>query len=487
MRKLALFILLFSLILACSDSTLASELRVVATVPENGAIDVDQSLTEIVVVFSGAVKQNSWSFVTTGKGEIPEITSGPYFTDDRTCVLPVILKPGTDYSIGINSSAKKGFKSAIDERISVTPYVLTFSTGRSKARKNRDEVRSTGQPESKGDKIPQTMVFQRVAEPRERAFSLLVPKGWQVEGGIFRVDPTAQGGPAQSIAAKLDFAVKKDREGTVMIRWLPDVLYYDASMSPAGQMGLLPPGSNYQGMTVCPLMSAQQFLTQVVFPYAHPQASGVEVIEQRSLPKVAQKYQQRVQALMPQATFSYDAALLTVAYQEGGVSYREKVMAVIENWGQLGAGMWGNKETFFLRTPVKEFSQWEPTFSVIQNSVMINQQWIAGEIRGQIERGKIVLRTQQEIQRIEREMVEHRQKTNAEIHNDMFLTLTDQEEYVNPYTNKVEMGSNQWQHRWVSESGDVIYSSDESYDPNRDVNLNRSDFKRTPVRKRFPQ
>jgi len=334
--------------------------------------------------------------------------------------------------------------------------------------------------------LPSTAIFQRVAEPKENAFTLLIPKGWLVEGGILRINPLTQGGAAQSIAAKLDFAVKKDRQGSVMIRWLPDMLYFDARHSPAGQMGLFPPGSNYQGMTVYPLMSAQQFLSQIVFPFAHPQASDAQIIQQQNLPKLAQNYQQRVLAFMPQMTFSYDAATMSLTYQESGSRYKEKMVTVIENWGQLGAGMWGNKETFLLRTPLNEFDQWQPIFSIIQNSVQLNTQWIVGELKGQIQRGQIFIETQQEIQRIGREIVAHRQKTNAEIHNDMFLTLTDQEEYVNPYTNQIEIGSNQWKHRWINESGEVIYTDDESYNPNVDINLNRSDFKRTPVRKRFP-
>jgi hypothetical protein len=331
-----------------------------------------------------------------------------------------------------------------------------------------------------------TMVFSRVAEAKEKAFTLLIPKGWQIEGGILRINPLTQGGAAQSIAAKLDFAIKKDRQGSVMIRWLPDMLYFDARMSPAGQMGLFPPGSNYNGMTVYPLMSARQFISQIVFPFAHPQASNMQIIEQKGLPKLAQQYQQRVLAFMPQMTFSYDAAMMTVTYQEGGVHYKEKIVTVIENWGQLGAGMWGNKETFFIRTPVKEFSSWQSMFSIIQNSVQLNQQWIIGELQGQVRRGQIMIETQREMQRIGREITEHRRLTNAEIHNDMFLTLTDQEEYVNPYTKQIEVGSNQWKHRWINESGDVIYTDEEDYNPNVDVNLSRSDFKRTPVRKRFP-
>jgi len=335
--------------------------------------------------------------------------------------------------------------------------------------------------------VMKTAVFQRVSEPKEQAFTLLIPKGWQSEGGIFRVNPTAQGGPSQSIAAKLDFAVKKDRQGSVMIRWLPDMLYYDARMSPAGQMGLFPPGSNYQGMTVYPMMSALQFLSQIVFPYAHPQAGNVQITDQKQLPKVARQFQQNTSRTIPGSTFSYDAALMTVTYRENGVNYEEKMVTVIENWGQLGAGMWGNKETFIVRTPKGKFSKWEPVFSIIQNSVKLNFKWLAGEMRGQQYRTGVVREVQRQTQDIERQITQHRQKTNAEINNDMFLTLTEQEEYVNPYTKEVEMGSNQWKHRWINESGDVIYTDKESYDPNTDIHLNRSDYKRTAIRKRFPQ
>jgi len=508
--KTAITVFILIILFTSSGSLFPVELTVIKTVPVNGATNVDPLLTEIEIVFSAPVKMNSWSFVKTNRGEFPEVIDDPYFPDNRTCVLPVLLEPQRTYSIGINSATRRGFKSAADERITVTPYILTFSTGKSEddffpqeeqfreeqpPREETYPARQSQQLNARQEKSStagsrtnrKTLVFQRKSEPRENAFSILVPSGWQTEGGIFRVEPTAQGGAAQSIAAKLDFAVKKDRQGSVMIRWLPDVLFFDMRYSPAGQMGLFPPGSNYNGMTVNPLMSALQFISQIAFPYAHPQASGVQIVEQKPLPQLAQNYLQRVRAAMPQLTFSYDAGLMTVTYRENGINYKEKILAVIENWGQMGAGMWGNKETFLIRAPANEFADWEPVFSVIQNSVIINPQWLAGEIQGQIKRGEIMINTQREIQRIDREIVEHRQKTNAEIHNNMFLTLTDQEEYVNPYTKKVEIGSNQWRFRWVNESGDVIYTNDENYDPRTDVNLNRTDFKRTPVRKRFPR
>ena len=101
---------------------------------------------------------------------------------------------------------------------------------------------NTPQPKQTGNAV----LFRRTAELRENAFTLLAPDGWKVEGGIFRADPTAAGGPANAIAAKVDFTVH-DAAGQAAIRWLPDVLFFDPRRSPAGQMGLFPPGSNYQG------------------------------------------------------------------------------------------------------------------------------------------------------------------------------------------------------------------------------------------------
>ncbi|MEZ5739322.1 MAG: hypothetical protein R3E68_07630 [Burkholderiaceae bacterium] len=331
-----------------------------------------------------------------------------------------------------------------------------------------------------------SLYLRRVTEPTEGAFSLLVPGSWKTSGGILRVDPLARGGPAQSIAAKLDFSVMRDAQGTVMIRWLPDTLFFDMRWSPAGQMGLFPPGSHYQGMTVHPLIGAAQFAHLIALPYAHPQARAVRVVEQTQRPRTASAYTRWSRTMTPPIDFSHDAATTVLEYTEGGVDYRELMFTMVENWGRAGAGMWGNRETVLLRAPRAEFAQWLPVLSMIQGSVVIDRQWLSGEIRGQIRRGEILGATNAEVQRLEREIGEHRARTNAEIHNDMFLTLTEKEEYINPHTNEVEVGTNQWRYRWVNPGGETIYTDREDYDPNVDVNLNRSDFKRSPVRPRFP-
>lgn len=333
-----------------------------------------------------------------------------------------------------------------------------------------------------------TVVFTRIQEPNENAFSILIPSGWKTEGGIIRINPIAQGGPAQSIAAKLNFLIKKDDEISIGLHWFPEILFCDARKTPAGQMGLFPPGSNYNGMPVLPLISADEFLTQIVFPQTHPKATDLNVIEVKKSPKLIEKYQKNLANLQSMTNmmfdFSYDSAVVTISYSENGVTYKEKMITVIEDMGQIGSGMWSNKETFHFRAPLSEFDKIEPIIYIIQSSVKINEQWLAGEIKGQIQRGEIVLKTQRYINEIDKQILENRRETNEQIRNDMYLTLTSQEEYINPYTNEVEVGSNEWKNRWVNTSGDVIYSNNTEYNPNYDDSLKRTDFKLSPVKPR---
>jgi hypothetical protein len=367
---------------------------------------------------------------------------------------------------------------------------FTLKPGRSKSFDKQPDntpkdVQSSRQTTAKP--YGEAVVFKRISEPRERAFTVLIPQGWQVEGGIVRVNPLSQGGPAQSIAAKVDFIIKKDSAGTVMERWLPDMTWYDPRWTPVGQMGIIRVGGNYQGMTVMHVMSAQDFLRKIVFTQSG--VSQVNVLETRRLPKLAEAFHQAAYKIVGTLARSlrYDAAIMRVAYTENNVRYKEMLVTVIEDTGSVGTGMWNNKLTFFMRAPEPEYANWEPIFAVINHSIRISPTWMAGEVKGQLTRNKILDKTQKEIQRIGREIADHRYKTNAEIQNDMFLTLMGQEEYVNPYTKEVEIGTDKWKHRWTNESGDVLYTDNESYDPNFDVHLKRSDYKRTPIRKRFPQ
>lgn len=344
------------------------------------------------------------------------------------------------------------------------------------------------------------VIFRRQSDPSENAFTISIPQGWLVEGGIQRADHMRQLVSAQTIEAKVDFAVKRDPHGSVMIRWCPEIKYADVSGMPGGVIGFFPPGSNYQGMIVSPVIPAVPFLAQVVFPWAHPAAVQARLVDQEPLPDQVQlRLKQQAATGLPWQ-FAFDAAQVTFEYEEQGVRYLERATVVIESRGPQFAGAWSNRETLFWRAPAGEMDRWEPVLHHIRESVVPNPEWQAQEQLSQQvlmqsfrnaqeadrARAQARLDTQHYVQQVAREIAEHHERTQAEIRNDHYLLMTNQEEFVNPYSGKVDLGSNQWRQRWVSADGDELYTDDDSFDPNTPGVLDRRDWRRTPVRPRFP-
>lgn len=95
-----------------------------------------------------------------------------------------------------------------------------------------------------------TVHFRPVQEPKETAFTILVPAGWQYEGGVLRINPLATDGPVNTIGAKFDFAVKRDPAGSAVIHWLPSITYQD----PRHLAMPAPIGATYRSMPVYQLM-----------------------------------------------------------------------------------------------------------------------------------------------------------------------------------------------------------------------------------------
>jgi hypothetical protein len=101
--------------------------KVVSTIPQTKALDVDPALTEISVTFDkDMMNKDQWSWVMESKDTFPTVTGSASFKDNRTCVLPVKLEPGKTYRIWINSQKNTGFRDVTNTP--VVPYLLVFQT-----------------------------------------------------------------------------------------------------------------------------------------------------------------------------------------------------------------------------------------------------------------------------------------------------------------------------------------------------------------------
>jgi beta-lactamase regulating signal transducer with metallopeptidase domain len=99
---------------------------IVETSPQVGAKDVDPSTDEITVTFD---RDMSGGFSWTGGGpDYPPGAEGkkPFWRDKRTCVMPVKLKEGKYYRVGINSKSYQHFASV--EGMPAQPSAIYFTT-----------------------------------------------------------------------------------------------------------------------------------------------------------------------------------------------------------------------------------------------------------------------------------------------------------------------------------------------------------------------
>lgn len=285
-------------------------------------------------------------------------------------------------------------------------------------------------------------------------------------------------GAGQSIEAKIDFTLKRDPAGKVMIRFIPHTNY----VMPGPYV--ITPVMN--GMPVVPMPTPAAFLTGN-FSSLRPAARNVQVLGTQARPDIIQAVLQGPKARTLQAAgaqYQVDAAMVTVGYEEGGIRFKELLFTAIEGFSMMNTGMWTNAMTIVARAPADEAEAWIPTVKVVLNSFQLNPRWVEAETRGQRYRADVSADTLRTIAQLDREIADNRARTQQSIHNDNYLTLTNQEEYVNPFTNRTELGSNEWKHRWENSAGEVIYTDDAHWDPNLDPQAHLQGYQRSMVRPR---
>jgi hypothetical protein len=359
----------------------------------------------------------------------------------------------------------------------------TTATSRPPEPAAQTEKKTTGLGQDSSRK-PVRLVLQRIWEPNERAFTVLVPKGWKTAGGVFNVNPLQMNGPGNSISPKCDFAVKSDDRGTVMMRWMPGWNHADLTFSPTG-FGLFQPGQYYQGMLVQVMPSPKAFLIEMLRK-ERPQASNLLIVVEDPMPEVTRAFEQQAAPLNLQlrqaglGALRFDSLAIAVEYTEAGVRYREVLSSTIAD-NRASAFQWSNENTIMFRTPAAEFDSWKPVLDMIQSSREGNPQWLASVAKAIGERAKGALETQKYINKVAADIVENRRRTHAEIRHENWLFLTGQEEYKNPFTGGIERGTSEYRYRWQNNQGEIIYTDENAFDPNRNEEFNTKEWKRSEV------
>jgi hypothetical protein len=264
--------------------------------------------------------------------------------------------------------------------------------------------------------------FHREYEPNEKAFSFLIPKGWKISGGITRINPNSFDELTNSIGPKLYMKLVSPDEKT-SIGWLPDNQFINKQQfATRNHMGTIyPVGNNYNDLEEKAIMSPEEYLIHVAFPFAHPHAQNIKLIDTLPLKIMTKNQLQFTSNLTSPNASEFSAAIITLQYIENEISFMEKMVCVIEDFGSIHKGLWGNKETWFVRTEIGGFNKMATILSKIGESVRLNHEWIEKEIRNQQIYSQIVLKDQSGREAIINKIEENKANMVKEINKMMFL------------------------------------------------------------------
>jgi hypothetical protein len=292
---------------------------------------------------------------------------------------------------------------------------------------NQDQMPTSTQPQSQPAARPQSgvsgapdsgqVLYDRVPEPKQNAFTVLVPRGWKIRGGMFYVNPLQVNGPGNALLPKCDFAVMNDDLGTIMLRWMPSWNHADLTYSP-NQGASFPPGQWYQGMPVRPIISARQFLWEML-QAERPGASGMTIAAEDPLNDVTALFHKNNEHInrnlqqMGLGTMKFESWDMRVEYTEQGRRFWEEVTVTICD-NRQSAFTWTNDNTFMLRAPTESFIKWGAVLALIRNSLQTNPQWLAAIEQARGQHAKIALETQQYINQVAAKVLANRQKAYEE-------------------------------------------------------------------------
>jgi hypothetical protein len=338
---------------------------------------------------------------------------------------------------------------------------------------------SQGVPSSKkggGGPVYQYRLYQDVTE---NAFTVLVPEGWQVQGGIMRIPPNQIRTVVDGCGKKLHFSIY-DPVTRASITYFPTEMY--ATSAPGTSVINLPAGQVLNGMVQMPqLLSPSQYVRRVVFPSERSDAQNVQWGKIKSLSSLASAWNRAFHAedqIPPQIV----AESIEVAYDRGNMRFGELWTSLITSVTVNNSTIWMPDFTVVASAPLDKADQLAPILKAVITSFRMNSTWMANtsaafdkctkgvaatqeQIRA-IDRkiSQKLRQVQKEINRIDNEIVANRNNTRSVIQEHEHNTLMGEDKYEDTETGArylIDMGYE----RNFTNGEQIIQTNDWTYAP----------------------
>jgi hypothetical protein len=289
----------------------------------------------------------------------------------------------------------------------------------------------------------------RWQDPRENAFSVEVPTGWNTQGGLFRVS-------ALDVRAALQ-TVSQDNQ--IRINAGDANIPIFSEPTPQGVALGFPEGSWYTPgagatMLVRRYYSGRGFLLEYLTSTINQQCGGLEITQQRDRQDLVNNINAVYAQYNTGMTFTLDAGEATFQCQQGAVE--GYYLAATKRTQAYGTGIWNVEYLYGFLASKDHAPRANKILGHIVDSSQLNPEWLRMQQGIAANVSAITTKTNQEISELITSSYWQQQQTYDELSRRRSNATLGVHDVVDPTTGqeyKVESGSNYY---WVDQRGTII-------------------------------
>ena len=330
---------------------------------------------------------------------------------------------------------------------------------------------------------PLTFVTYKYVDPAVglEAFRLLIPKGWQVQGGIQWAN-----NPALPASSRFRFF---NPQGSEQFELLPTQSFFWTD----NQLFLStnPPGTLRFGTLVASPVDLDGAFSRVLLPQFRAGIEGVEVLKREAVPDLAKL---ALGPATPGVESQGDAGKLRFTYRASGQAFEEEMYAAVTHFvtrlppsmlaGPSFIDYWFVDYVFSFRAARGALDAHAPLFQTMLFSLQVNPQWFAKvvntkeylaqmAIRGiqAVGRaGEIAARAGSDLRAEQQADWERRQAAQDRAAENFTDYVRGVERFTDPHAGtEVELPSG-YGYAWANDLGEYVITASPSYNPNLESN-----------------
>ncbi|MBU1694765.1 MAG: hypothetical protein KJ726_04790 [Verrucomicrobia bacterium] len=314
--------------------------------------------------------------------------------------------------------------------------------------------RATGAPVQETEDRKPGVKYVRWADPREQAFSLEIPQGWNIEGGLYR---------AASVDTRIGFVLTSP-DGDIRLTggdWeLPTFTEPNQMLMMTGfrEGSWYSPGYGVNFL-VRRYVPGTAFAQEYVASKITRGGSDLRFTESRDRPDAVETFNQ-INAQYGQLGMSifFTAGEVFFTFRQNGRDLEGYYFAATRRIQPPGmpSGLWNAEYLFGCIAPPTKKALAEEVLAHMVKTFELNPQWLAMQQGIAANTSKIVSRTHEEISGIIQSTYENRQRSQDEISRRRSNVTLGVEDVIDPVTGrelKIESGSNYY---WIDHRGTIV-------------------------------